>query len=284
MTSKQIDLTKNFFALGLMFWLYERSMAPTIDWIDQKFGKRPVIAEANKRALKAGYAFGETTEIFHTVYRVPAAHLPAGRYRNITGNEATALGFVAAAERAGRSLFYGSYPITPASDILHQLSTYKHFGVRTFQAEDEIAAMGATIGAAYGGALALTGTSGPGLALKSEAINLAVMTELPIVIVDVQRGGPSTGLPTKTEQADLVQALFGRNGESPIPVLAPATPADCFQIAIEASRIALTYMTPVMLLSDGFLASGSEPWRIPSVEDLPSLVVPNATDPATFRP
>ena len=259
MTSKQIDLTKNFFALGLMFWLYERSMAPTIDWIDQKFGKRPVIAEANKRALKAGYAFGETTEIFHTVYRVPAAHLPAGRYRNITGNEATALGFVAAAERAGRSLFYGSYPITPASDILHQLSTYKHFGVRTFQAEDEIAAMGATIGAAYGGALALTGTSGPGLALKSEAINLAVMTELPMVIIDVQRGGPSTGLPTKTEQSDLLQVLHGRNGESPLPVIAARSPGDCFNVAQEAWEISTKFMIPVIILSDGYIANGAEP-------------------------
>ncbi|MFM2106839.1 MAG: hypothetical protein RL338_1871 [Chloroflexota bacterium] len=284
MTSKQVDLTKNFFALGVMFWLYERSMEPTLRWIEEKFGKRPVIAEANRRALRAGYAFGETTEIFHTHFRVPAAHLPPGTYRNITGNEATALGFVAAGARAERAIFYGSYPITPASDILHQLSGYKHFGVRTFQAEDEIAAMGAAIGAAYGGALALTGTSGPGLALKSEAINLAVMTELPVVIVDVQRGGPSTGLPTKTEQGDLLQALFGRNGESPMPVVAPATPGDCFATAVEAARIALTYMTPVMYLSDAFLASGSEPWRIPSVDDLPDLTVEHATDPATYRP
>ncbi len=284
MTSKQGDLTKNFFALGIMFWLYERSMDPTTAWIDDKFSRRPVIAEANKRALKAGYAFGETTEIFHTTYRVPAAHLPPGTYRNVTGNEATSLGFVAAAEKAGRPLFYGTYPITPASDILHQLAGYKNFGVKVLQAEDEIAAMGATIGAAYGGSLALTGTSGPGLALKSEAINLAVMTELPMVIVDVQRAGPSTGMPTKTEQGDLLQALFGRNGESPIPVLASATPADCFDVAFEASRIALKYMTPVMYLSDAYLASGAEPWRIPAVEDLPSLVVPNATDPATFRP
>ncbi len=284
MTSKQVDLTKNFFALGLMFWLYERSMDPTLRWIEEKFSKRPVIAEANRRALKAGYAFGETTEIFHTTYRVPAAHLAPGTYRNVTGNEATALGFVAAAERAGRPLFYGTYPITPASDILHQLAGYKNFGVKTLQAEDEIAAMGATIGASYGGALALTGTSGPGVALKSEAINLAVMTELPVVIVDVQRAGPSTGMPTKTEQGDLLQALFGRNGESPLPVVAPATPAECFDMAIEAARLALTYMTPVMYLSDAFLASGAEPWRIPSVDDLPSLAVPNATDRETFHP
>lgn len=284
MTNKQIDLTKNFFALGLMFWLYERSMEPTIRWIDEKFAKRPVIAEANKRALKAGYAFGETTEIFHTHYRVAPAHLPPGTYRNITGNEATALGFVVASKKAERALFYASYPITPASDILHQLSGYKNFGVKSFQAEDEIAAMGAAIGAAYGGLLGLTGTSGPGLALKSEAINLAVMTELPVVIVDVQRAGPSTGMPTKTEQGDLLQALFGRNGESPLPVVAPATPAECFDLAFEAARIALRHMTPVIYLSDAFLATGAEPWRIPELDSLPSISVPNATDPATFHP
>ncbi|MFZ5853947.1 MAG: 2-oxoacid:acceptor oxidoreductase subunit alpha [Chloroflexota bacterium] len=284
MTNKQIDLTKNFFALGLMFWLYERSMEPTLRWIDEKFAKRPVIAEANKRALKAGYAFGETTEIFHTHYRVAPAHLPPGLYRNITGNEATALGFLVASKKAERPLFYASYPITPASDILHQLSGYKNFGVKSFQAEDEIAAMGAAIGAAYGGLLGLTGTSGPGLALKSEAINLAVMTELPVVIVDVQRAGPSTGMPTKTEQGDLLQALFGRNGESPLPVVAPATPAECFDLAFEAARIALRHMTPVIYLSDAFLATGAEPWRIPDLDSLPSITVPNATDPATFHP
>lgn len=284
MTNKQIDLTKNFFALGLMFWLYERSMEPTLRWIDEKFAKRPVIAEANKRALKAGYAFGETTEIFHTHYRVAPAHLPPGTYRNITGNEATALGFLVASKKADRPLFYASYPITPASDILHQLSGYKTFGVKSFQAEDEIAAMGAAIGAAYGGLLGLTGTSGPGLALKSEAINLAVMTELPVVIVDVQRAGPSTGMPTKTEQGDLLQALFGRNGESPLPVVAPATPAECFDLAFEAARIALRHMTPVIYLSDAFLATGAEPWRIPDLDSLPSIAVPNATDPATFQP
>jgi 2-oxoglutarate ferredoxin oxidoreductase subunit alpha len=285
MTSKQVDLTKNFFALGLMFWLYERSMDPTIAWIDQKFGARPVIAEANRRALRAGYAFGETTEMFHTTYRVPKAKLPPGTYRNITGNEATALGFLAAAHCARRDLFYGSYPITPASDILHQLSAYKTFGVRSFQAEDEIAAMGATIGAAYGGALALTGTSGPGVALKQEAMGLAVMTELPMVIVNVQRAGPSTGLPTKVEQADLFQAIFGRNGECPMPVLAPATPAECFDMAIEASRLALKYMTPVMYLSDAFVGNGAEPWRVPAVEDLPDISVPNAQPgEGTFLP
>jgi 2-oxoglutarate ferredoxin oxidoreductase subunit alpha len=284
MTSKQKDLTKNFFALGLMFWLYERSMDPTISWIDDKFSARPVIAEANKRALKAGYAFGETTEAFHTHYRVKPARLEPGTYRNITGNEAAALGFLVASKLAERELFYGSYPITPASDILHQLSGYKTFGVKTFQAEDEIAAIGAAIGASYGGALALTASSGPGIALKSEAMGLAVMTELPIVIVDVQRAGPSTGMPTKNEQADLLQVMFGRNGDSPMPVVAPATPAECFDMAIEACRLALKYMTPVSYLSDAFLATGSEPWRIPDLADLPDIRVPNATDPATFHP
>jgi 2-oxoglutarate ferredoxin oxidoreductase subunit alpha len=284
MTSKQVDLTKNFFALGLMFWLYERSMEPTLHWIEDKFSRRPVIVEANKRALKAGYAFGETTEIFHTHYRVAPAKLAPGRYRNITGNEASALGFVAASKLAGRPLFYGSYPITPASDILHQLSGYKDFGVKTFQAEDEIAAIGAAIGASYGGAMGLTATSGPGIALKSEAMGLAVMVELPLVIADVQRAGPSTGMPTKTEQADLLQVLFGRNGDSPMPVVAPATPADCFDVAIEAWRIALKYMTPVVYLSDAFLATGSEPWRIPNVADLPRIDVENATDRSTFHP
>ena len=277
MTGKQIDLTKNFFALGLMFWLYERSMEPTLAWITQKFGSRPVIAEANSRALRAGYAFGDTTEMFHTTYRVAKAKLPPGTYRNITGNEATGLGFLAAAQLAKRPLFYGSYPITPASDILHQLSAYKSFGVKTFQAEDEIAAMGAAIGAAYGGALALTGTSGPGVALKTEAMGLAVMTELPVVIVNVQRAGPSTGLPTKVEQADLFQAIFGRNGESPMPVIAPATPGECFSMAIEASRLALKYMTPVMYLSDASVANGAEPWRVPDLDELPDISVPNVT-------
>src|SRR4051812_31209345 len=276
MTSRQVDLTKNFFALGLMFWLYERSMEPTIAWIQQKFGARPVIAEANTRALKAGYAYGETTEMFHTTYRVPRAQLPPGLYRNITGNEATGLGFLTASRLANRTLFYGSYPITPASDILHQLSTYKNFGVRAFQAEDEIAAIGAAIGASYGGALALTGTSGPGITLKSEAMGLAVMTELPLVVIDVQRAGPSTGMPTKVEQADLLQAMFGRNGESPLPIVAPATPGDCFTLAIEASRIALKYMTPVVYLSDAFVANGAEPWQVPALETLPDISVENA--------
>jgi 2-oxoglutarate ferredoxin oxidoreductase subunit alpha len=284
LTSKQKDLTKNFFALGIMFWLYGRESDGTIRWIDEKFGKRPVIAEANKRALKAGYAFGETTEIFHTHYRVAPAHLPPGTYRNITGNEATALGMLAASKLAGRPLFYGSYPITPASDILHQLSGYKNFGVKTFQAEDEIAAIGAAIGASYGGAMGMTASSGPGIALKSEALGLAIMVELPLVVIDVQRAGPSTGMPTKTEQADLLQVLFGRNSDSPLPVVAPATPGECFDLAIEAWRLALKYVTPVVYLSDAFLATGAEPWKIPSVDDLPGISVENWTDAATFRP
>jgi 2-oxoglutarate ferredoxin oxidoreductase subunit alpha len=284
MTAKQVDLTKNFFALGVMFWLFERSTDPTLRWIDEKFGHRPVVVEANRRALLAGYAFGETTELFHTRYQVPAAHLPPGTYRNVTGNEALALGCLAAAKRADRTLVYASYPITPASDILHQLAEYKRFGVRTFQAEDEIAAIGAALGASYGGALGLTGTSGPGMALKSEMLGLAVMVELPLVVVNVQRGGPSTGLPTKTEQSDLLQAVHGRNGESPIPVVAAASPADCFDTAVEAWRIALKYMTPVVLLSDAFLANGTEPWRIPELDDLPDLRTPGLTDAAGFYP
>jgi 2-oxoglutarate ferredoxin oxidoreductase subunit alpha len=285
MTTKQKDLTKNFFALGIMFWLYERSMEPTLHWIDSKFSARPVIAEANKRALQAGYAFGETTEMFHTHFRVRPAKLDPGTYRNITGNEATALGFLTASKLADRPLFYGSYPITPASDILHQLSGYKTFGVKTFQAEDEIAAIGAAIGASYGGALGMTASSGPGIALKSEALGLAVMVELPLVVIDVQRAGPSTGMPTKTEQADLLQVMFGRNSDSPLPIVAPATPGECFDYAIEAWRIALKYMTPVVYLSDAFLATGSEPWRIPAVGDLESIAVANATaGDGPFRP
>jgi len=284
LTNKQADLTKNFFALGLMFWLYERDMAGTVAWIDDKFSKRPEIAEANKRALKAGYNFGETTEIFHERYIVPPAKLAPGHYRNITGNEATALGFVAASKLAGRDLFYGSYPITPASDILHQLASYKNFGVKTFQAEDEIAAIGAAIGASYGGAMGMTASSGPGIALKSEALGLAVMVELPLVVVDVQRSGPSTGMPTKTEQADLLQVLYGRNSDSPVVVVAPATPGECFLYAVEAWRLALKYMTPVVYMSDAFLATGAEPWHIPDVADLPSIAVPNRTEREGFWP
>jgi 2-oxoglutarate ferredoxin oxidoreductase subunit alpha len=284
MTSKQKDLTKNFFALGIMFWLYGRDSDGTVRWIDEKFGKRPVVAEANKRALKAGYAFGETTEIFHTHYRVAPATLAPGTYRNITGNEATALGMLAASKLAGRPLFYGSYPITPASDILHQLSGYKNFGVKTFQAEDEIAAIGAAIGASYGGAMGMTASSGPGIALKSEALGLAIMVELPLVVIDVQRAGPSTGMPTMTVQADLLQVMFGRNSDSPLPVVAPATPGECFDLAIEAWRLALKYVTPVVYLSDAFLATGAEPWQIPSVADLPDISVENWTEKETFHP
>ncbi|HUQ43688.1 MAG TPA: 2-oxoacid:acceptor oxidoreductase subunit alpha [Candidatus Limnocylindria bacterium] len=284
LTNKQVDLTKNFFALGLMFWLYERDRAATLAWIDDKFSKRPEIAEGNKRALNAGYNFGETTEIFHERYIVPPAKLAPGNYRNITGNEATALGFVAASQLAGRSLFYGSYPITPASDILHQLAGYKNFGVKTFQAEDEIAAIGAAIGASYGGAMGMTASSGPGIALKQEALGLAVMVELPLVVVDVQRAGPSTGMPTKTEQADLLQVLFGRNSDSPVAVIAPATPGECFEMSIEAWRIALKYMTPVVYMSDAFLASGAEPWHIPDVADMPSIAIPNRTERDGFYP
>jgi 2-oxoglutarate ferredoxin oxidoreductase subunit alpha len=284
MTSKQVDLTKNFFALGVMFWLYERSMEPTYAWLEEKYAKKPVFIEANKRALSAGYAFGETTEMFHTHFRVAPAKLPPGQYRNITGNEATALGFLAAQELAKRPVFYSSYPITPASDILHELSTYKNFGLKTFQAEDEIAAIGAAIGASYGGALGMTGTSGPGMALKSEMLGLAIMVELPLVVVDVQRGGPSTGMPTKTEQGDLLQALVGRNSDAPVPVVAPARPGECFDYAIEAWRIALKHMTPVVYLSDAFLATGSEPWRVPELADLPDIAVPNRTDAEGFYP
>jgi 2-oxoglutarate ferredoxin oxidoreductase subunit alpha len=284
MSAKQVDLTKNFFALGVMFWLYERSMEPTQRWIDERFRSRPVIAEANTRALKAGYAFGETTEIFHTTYRVSPAHLRPGTYRDITGNEATALGMVTAAKLAKRDLFYASYPITPASEILHSLSSYKHFGVRSFQAEDEIAAIGSAIGASFGGALGLTASSGPGIALKSEAMGLAVMVELPLVVVDVQRAGPSTGMPTKTEQGDLLQAMFGRNGDAPLPIVAPATPAEGFDLAIEAWRIALKYMTPVVYLSDAYLATGSEPWRIPEADELADIGIPDHTDASTFQP
>jgi 2-oxoglutarate ferredoxin oxidoreductase subunit alpha len=281
---KQKERCKNFFALGLMYWLYDRPLEPTIKWIEAKFGKNPDIAQANKLALKGGYAYGDAAEIFTTHYQVRKAAIAPGVYRNITGNEAVALGFVAASRLAGRPLFYASYPITPASDILHELSHHKNFGVKTFQAEDEIAAVCAAIGASFAGQLGLTGTSGPGLALKSEAINLAVMTELPLVIADIQRAGPSTGMPTKTEQADLLQAMFGRNSDSPLAVVAPATPADCFYMAIEAFRIATKYMTPVIYLSDGYLGNGAEPWRLPSVDDLPRFEVKFRTDLEGFYP
>ena len=281
---KHMERCKNFYALGLMYWLFDRPLEPTLKWIDQKFSKMPEVALANKLAVKAGYNYAETTEIFTTHYRVAKSDIKPGKYRNITGNEATAIGFIAASQLAGRPLYYGSYPITPASDILHELSAHKNFGVKTFQAEDEIAAVGAAVGAAFAGNLGLTGTSGPGLALKSEFIGLAVMTELPIVIIDVQRGGPSTGLPTKTEQADLLQVMFGRNSECPVAVVAPATPSDCFSMAIEAFRIAIKYMTPVVYLSDGYLGNGSEPWEIPSIESLPRIEVKFRTEKAGFYP
>src|SRR5215510_10188744 len=282
--SKEIDRCKNFWALGLMYWLYDRPLEPTMEWIRERFKKNPEVAKANATALRAGFAYAEAAELFTTHYRVKRAAIAPGKYRKITGNEATALGFVAASVLAERPLFYASYPITPASDILHELSLRKNFGVKTFQAEDEIAAVCAAIGASFAGNLGLTGTSGPGLALKSEAIGLAVMTELPIVVIDVQRGGPSTGLPTKTEQADLLQAMFGRNGECPVPIVAPATPSDCFAMAFEAFRIATMFMTPVFYLSDGYLGNGSEPWKLPKVAELPRIDIQYRTDPEGFQP
>jgi len=282
--AKASDRCKNFFALGMCYWLYNRSMEPTVRWIEDKFKKKPLLVEANKLALKAGYSYCEATEAFQISYEIPPAQLSPGLYRNLSGNQALAMGFVTAAQKAGLKLFLGSYPITPASDILHELSQYKNFGVLTFQAEDEIASITSAIGAAYSGALAITTTSGPGMALKTEALGLAVATELPLVICDIQRGGPSTGLPTKTEQADLLQALFGRNSEAPIPVLAAATPGDCFWIAVEASRIAIKYMVPVIVLSDGYLANGAEPWRIPNWDEIPAIDVKFATNPEGFQP
>ncbi|HTZ73888.1 MAG TPA: 2-oxoacid:acceptor oxidoreductase subunit alpha [Candidatus Aquilonibacter sp.] len=282
--AKSMDRCKNFFALGMCYWLYNRSMTPTLRWIEKKFGKKPELVRANHLAMQAGYSYCEATEAFQITYEIPPAKLSPGLYRNISGNVALALGFVAASQKAGIPLFLGSYPITPASDILHELSMYKDFGVITFQAEDEIAAITSAIGAAYAGALGLTTTSGPGMALKTEALGLAVAVELPLVICDIQRGGPSTGLPTKTEQADLLQALFGRNSEAPIPVLAPATPGDCFWMALEASRIAIKYMVPVILLSDGYLANGAEPWKVPDLSELPEIPVHFETNAEGFKP
>ena len=282
--AKSMDRCKNFFALGMCYWLYNRSMEPTVRWIEDKFKNKPLLVEANKLTLKGGYSYCEATEAFQISYEIPPAQLTPGLYRSMSGNQALALGFVTAAQKSGLTLFQGSYPITPASDILHELSQYKDFGVMTFQAEDEIAAITSAIGAAYAGALAITTTSGPGMALKTEALGLAVAVEIPLVICDIQRGGPSTGLPTKTEQADLLQALFGRNSEAPIPVLAASTPADCFWVAIEACRIAVKYMVPVIILSDGYLANGAEPWRIPKLSDIPEIPVKFATDPIGFLP
>lgn len=281
---KEKERCKNFFALGIMFWMYSRPVEPTLKWIENKFRVKPDILEANKKALMAGYHYSEMTELFTTRYFLEPVKLPPGKYKNVTGNEAAALGMVAASWKSGLPLFLGSYPITPASEILHELSSFKHFGVKTFQAEDEIASIAACIGAAFAGDLALTTTSGPGLALKMEAVGLGVMTELPMVIVDVQRGGPSTGLPTKTEQGDMLQAMYGRNGEAPVCVLAASTPADCFHMAYEASRIAVKYMTPVILLSDGYLSQGSEPFRIPAEDELKEMKVEFRTEKEGFYP
>ena len=278
-TKKDAERAKNMFALGLLSWLYNRPTEGTVRFLQQKFARKPEIMQANLTAFQAGWSFGETTEDFAVSYQIKPARLPAGRYRNISGNLALSYGLIAAAQRAELPLFLGSYPITPASDILHELSKHKRFGVRTFQAEDEIAAVGAALGAAYGGALAVTSTSGPGLALKAETIGLGVSLELPLVVVNVQRAGPSTGMPTKTEQADLLQAMFGRNGEAPVPIVAPRSPADCFDTAIEAARIATAYRVPVIVLSDGYLANGSEPWLVPTVDSLPDLRVPFTTAP-----
>ncbi|GAA3472291.1 2-oxoacid:acceptor oxidoreductase subunit alpha [Nonomuraea roseola] len=271
LSKKDAERSKNMFALGLLSWLYHRPTEHTISFLEQKFAKKPEIAKANIAAFQAGWNYGETTESFSVSYEVKPAQLAPGVYRNISGNQALAYGLIAASVQSKLPLFLGSYPITPASDILHELSRHKRFGIRTFQAEDEIAGVGAALGAAFGGALGVTTTSGPGVALKAETIGLAVMTELPLILVDVQRAGPSTGMPTKTEQTDLLMAMFGRNGESPVPIVAPSTPSDCFDAAIEAARIAVKYRTPVYLLSDGYLANGSEPWRLPEVSDLPDI-------------
>ncbi len=278
------DRCKNFFALGMVYWMFSRPLETTIEWLNKKFARKQEIADANVKALKAGWNYCDITGAFQTRYEVEPAALPAGTYRNINGNSALALGLVAASRRSGLPLFLGSYPITPASTVLHELARYKQYGVITFQAEDEIGAVCAAIGAAFGGSLSVTTTSGPGLALKSEGMNLAVMTELPLVVCDIQRAGPSTGMPTKTEQTDLLQAMFGRNGESPIPVIAPSSPADCFDAAIEACRMALKYMVPVVVLSDGYLANGAEPWRLPAVEDLPDLRVDFHSAADDFQP
>ena len=277
-TKKEADRAKNMFALGIVTWMYHRPPEPTIEWIKRKFAKRQEIADANVTAFTKGIHFGETTELFATSFNVRKANLPAGVYRNITGNQALAYGLIASSVQSGLPLFLGSYPITPASDVLHELSRHKAFGVKTFQAEDEIAAVGSALGAAFAGHLGVTTTSGPGLDLKSETIGLAVSVELPLLIIDIQRGGPSTGLPTKTEQADLLHAMYGRHGEAPVPIVAAYTPSQCFHAAIEAARIAVKYRTPVYLLTDGYLANGAEPWKIPSVEDLPDISVTFATE------
>ncbi len=284
LNNRAVFRCRNFYTLGLLSWIFQRPIEATLAWIEGRFKKTPELLDANMRAFKAGYNFGETTEMFTSSYRVGPARIAPGFYRNITGNSATALGFVTAAVKAGRPLFLGSYPITPASEVLQELSGYKNFPVYTFQAEDEIAGVGAAIGAAFGGAIAITTTSGPGLDLKAEAIGLAVKTELPLVITDVQRGGPSTGMPTKPEQADLLTAMYGRHGEAPVPVIAAATPSDCFDCAYEAVRLAVKYMTPVILLTDGQLANGAEPWLVPDPDKLAPIKVEFATDPNGFMP
>jgi 2-oxoglutarate ferredoxin oxidoreductase subunit alpha len=281
---KEIDRSKNLFALGIMYWLYDRPLEGTMKWIDQKFGKNPAIAEANKKSLQAGFNFGDTCEMFPNTYQVHQADLPTGKYRQITGNRGIALGIAAAAKLSGRPVFYGSYPITPASDILHEIAAYKNYGITTFQAEDEIAAICSAIGASFAGNIGVTGTSGPGIALKGEALGLAVMTELPLVVINVQRAGPSTGMPTKTEQADLFQALYGRHGECPMVVIAPITPVDCFFATIEAFKIATKYMVPVMLLSDNTLANGAEPWKLPNLDSLPKFEKGTLVDVNNFKP
>ena len=287
LSTKFAGRCKNFFAMGLVFWLYGRDVEPTLRFIEKKFAKKPEVAEANRRALKAGWNYGETTEDFASTYQIPKAELTPGTYRNVMGNQALAWGLVAASKLSKKELFLGSYPITPASDILHELSKHKNFGVRTFQAEDEIAAVCSAIGAAFGGAMALTTSSGPGIALKGEGLGLALMLELPMLVVDVQRGGPSTGLPTKTEQSDLMMMMYGRNGESPLPIVAARSPSDCFMTAIEAWRVAVKFMTPVIIMSDGYIANGAEPWRIPDVADLPPIEVNHpagAVEGETFLP
>lgn len=282
----EVERCKNFFALGMLFWIYSRSMDHTVSWIKKKFAKRPEIVDANVAALKAGYNFADITEALPVQYEIRKAKLDPGTYRKITGNEATAIGFITAAHLAGKTLFYGSYPITPASTILHVLAAYKHYGVKTFQAEDEIAACGVALGASYGGDIGLTGTSGPGICLKAEMMGLAVMSELPLVIVNVQRGGPSTGMPTKTEQSDLLQAMYCRNGESPMIIVAPSSPADCFDMAIEAVRLTTKFMTPVIYLSDGNIANAAEPWKLPAMDSLPKIEikVPQAVEGKPFLP
>lgn len=282
--AKEAERCKNLWSLGLVCWLYDRPLETIEKWISEKFGKKPQISQANLLAIHAGFNFGETAELFPVRYKVAPAKLAPGKYRNITGNQSLAMGLVTAAKLAGKPLMYGTYPITPASDILHELSLHKNFDVRTFQAEDEIAAVCSAIGASFAGAIGVTGSSGPGIALKQEAIGLAVITELPLIIVDVQRAGPSTGMPTKFEQSDLFQTVLGRNGECPLPVIAAQSPADCFEAAIEAVRIAVKYMTPVFLLSDGYVANSSEPWQIPKASSLPKIEVKHASDPASYKP